>query len=86
MCSVLDVRLLFLRNWPGKSESTKLEMRSLEPPLPKTIGLPSGIVSEIALCIWSACKTLVFLVILVKTEPLVRHLSNMLVCEESVYS
>ena len=23
------VRLLFLRHWPGKSESTKLEMRSL---------------------------------------------------------
>ena len=42
--SVLDVRLLFLRDWPGKSESTKLEMRSLGPPLPETIGLPAGIV------------------------------------------
>ena len=82
MCSVLDVRLLFLRDWPGKSESTKLEMRSLGPPLPETIGLPAGIV----LCIWSACKTLVFLVILAKTESLVSHLSNMLVCKQSVYS
>ena len=42
--SVLDVRLLFLRDWPGKSESTKLEMRSLGPPLPETIDLPAGIV------------------------------------------
>ena len=82
MCSVLEVRLLFLRDWPGKSESTKLEMRSLGPALPETIGLPAGIV----LCIWSECKTLVFLVILAKTEPLVSHLSNMLVCEQSVYS
>ena len=82
MCCGLDVRLLFLRDWPGKSESTKLEMRSLGPPLPETIGLPAGIV----LCIWSTCKTLVFLVILAKTEPLVSHLSYVLVCEQSVYS
>ena len=27
MRSVLDVKVLFLRDWPGKSESTKLEMR-----------------------------------------------------------
>ena len=44
MCSVLDVRLLFFRDWPGKSESTKLEMRSLGPALLETIGLPAGIV------------------------------------------
>ena len=35
---------------------------------------------------WSACKTLVFLVILSKTETLVSHLNNMPVCEQSVYS
>ena len=74
-------KTLVLRDWPGKSESTKLEMRSLGPPLQETIGLPAGIV----LCVWSACKTLVFLVILAKTEPLVSHLSNMPVCEQSVY-
>ena len=42
MCSVLDVRLLFLRDWPGKSDSTKLEMPSLGPPLPETIQWSAG--------------------------------------------
>ena len=77
-------KTLVLRDWPGKSESTKLEMRSLEPPLPETIGLPAGIV--LCILVILECKTLVFLVILAKTEPLVSHLSNTLVCEQSVYS
>ena len=44
VCSVPDVRLLFLRDWPYKSQSTKLEMRSVGPPLPETIGLPTRLV------------------------------------------
>ena len=60
----------------GAGGSPKLEMHSLGPTLPETIGLPAGIV----LCI------LVFLVIFPKTEPLVSHLSNMPVCEQSIYS
>ena len=44
VCSVPDVRLLFLRDWPCKSKSTKLEMRSVGPPLPETIGLPTRLV------------------------------------------
>ena len=43
--SVPDVRLLFLRDWPyNKSLSTKLEMRSVGPLLPETIGLPTRLV------------------------------------------
>ena len=42
--SVPDVRLLFLRDWPYKSQSTKLEMRSVGPLLPETIGLPTRLV------------------------------------------
>ena len=44
LCSVPDVRLLFLRDWPCKSQSTKLEMRSVGPPLPETIGQPTRLV------------------------------------------
>ena len=44
VCSVPDVRLLFLRDWPYKSQSTKLEMRSVGPLLPETIGLPTRLV------------------------------------------
>ena len=47
VCIVLDVRLLFLRDWPCKSQSTKLEMRSVEPPLPEKIGL----LTRLVLCI-----------------------------------
>ena len=47
LCSVPDVRLLFLRDWPCKSQSTKLEMRSVGPPLPETIGLPTRLVLSI---------------------------------------
>ena len=43
VCSVPDVRLLFLRDWPCNSKSTKLEMRSVGP-LPETIGLPTRLV------------------------------------------
>ena len=42
--SVPDVRLLFLSDWPYKSQSTKLEMRSVGPLLPETIGLPTRLV------------------------------------------
>ena len=42
--SVPDVRLLFLRDWPYKSQSTKLEFRSVGAPLPETIGLPTRLV------------------------------------------
>ena len=38
-CSVLDVRLLFLRDWSFKSEC---ECDLWRPPLPETIGLPTG--------------------------------------------
>ena len=44
VCRVPDVRLLFLRDWPCNSKSTKLEMRSVGPPLPETIGLPTRLV------------------------------------------
>ena len=44
VCSVPDVRLLFLRDWPYESQSTKLEMRSVGPLLPETIGLPTRLV------------------------------------------
>ena len=39
VCSVLDVRLLFLRDWSFKSEC---ECDLWRPPLPETIGLPTG--------------------------------------------
>ena len=44
VCSVPDVRLLFLCDWPYESQSTKLEMRSVGPLLPETIGLPTRLV------------------------------------------
>ena len=44
LCRVPDVSLLFLRDWPYKSQSTKLEMRSVGPLLPETIGLPTRLV------------------------------------------
>ena len=44
VCSVPDVRLLFLRDWPYESQSTKLEMPSVGPLLPETIGLPARLV------------------------------------------
>ena len=39
VCSVLDVRLLFLRDWSFKSEC---ECDLWRPPLPETSGLPTG--------------------------------------------
>ena len=61
VCSVPDVRLVFLRDWPYKSQSTKLEMLSVGPLLPETIGLSTRLV----LCILVRVQTaLVFLVIL----------------------
>ena len=39
VCSVLDVRLLFFRDWPFKSEC---ECHLWRPPLPDTIRLPTG--------------------------------------------
>ena len=39
VCSVLDVRLLFLSDWSFKS---KCECDLWRPPLPETIGLPTG--------------------------------------------
>ena len=44
VCSVLNVRVLFLRDWPCESQPTKLEMRSVGPPLPEMIGLPTRLV------------------------------------------
>ena len=84
MCSVLDVRLLFLRDWPGKSESKKLEMRSLGPPLPETIQWSAGRSSF--KYFGQRVKRWYSSVIMAKTEPGVSHLSNMPVCEQSVYS
>ena len=49
VCSVLDVRLLFLRDWSFKSECKCDPWRSS---LPKTIGLPTGRV----LCIFVIVK------------------------------
>ena len=58
-------------------------MRSVGPPLPQTIGLPTGIA---LLCVsWSACRTPVLVVDFGQTKPLVRYLFNMPVCEKSVY-
>ena len=39
VCSVLEVRLLFLSDWSFKSEC---ECDLWRPPLPETIGLPTG--------------------------------------------
>ena len=39
VCSVLDVRLLFLSDWSFKSEC---QCDLWRPPLPETIGLPTG--------------------------------------------
>ena len=39
VCSVLEVRLLFLSDWSFKSEC---ECYMWRPPLPETIGLPTG--------------------------------------------
>ena len=50
VCSVLDVRLLFLRDWSFKSEC---ECDLWRPPLPETIDLPTGRV----LCILVIVKT-----------------------------
>ena len=50
VCSVLDVRLLFLRDWSFNSEC---ECDLWRPPLPETIGLPTGRV----LCILVIGKT-----------------------------
>ena len=70
VCSVPDVRLLFLRDWPYKSQSTKLEFRSVGPPLPETTGLPTGRV----LCILVIVKNYGIIGDFAKTEPL-SHLS-----------
>ena len=49
VCSVLDVRLLFLSDWSFKSEC---ECDLWQPPLPETIGLTTGTV----LCILVTVK------------------------------
>ena len=68
VCSVLDVRLLFLRDWSFKSEC---ECDLWRPPLPETIGLPKGRV----LCILVIVKNYGIIGDFAKTEPLVSHLS-----------